>query len=341
MSGLPFRIRNPLNKLKNVSSKFTSKDELLSMILTTNLPKNLQNTPLQFSNQLSRETNASIFLKREDLQPTFSFFIRGCMNELQQNNIDSTVITSSIGSRGYCLAYCAQKLNLQSLIFMPKSISHEKQEMVKFFGAKIELYGENINETNKYMKEISIEKNYTTVSSHESDSVIAGCGTIALELFKQLSDMDAIFVPVGGGSMIAGITHVVKSMHPHIKVIGVEYEKQNILYDSLMKGYRIAHEDPGLHGISVSQINQKVIDICDEYLDDIILVNENDIHSAIRSCFIDTRTVVEPHGALAVAGAKHYCQNMKHNDKQKKYICIVSDAANLIRYEMIHQMYTL
>ena len=333
MSGLPFRIRNPLNKLKNTCSEFQSKDKLLSLVLTSKLPHNLKNTPLQFSSRLSAKLNSNIFLKREDLQPTFSFYVRGCMNELQ--NIDTELaVTSSIGSRGYCLAYCAQQIGIKSKVFMPESTSCEKKEMIQFFDSEVILHGQNINETNKYLQQVSQRSNYTVVGSHSENNVIAGCGTIALELLQQLPHVDAVFIPVGGGSLIAGITHVIKSLHPQIQVVGVEYEKQNILHDSLMKGYRVQHQDPGLHGIAVSQIHEKIFNICDEYLDDIILVTEEEIHQAIKSCFIDTRTVIEPHGALSVAGV--------HKFKQKGcYVCIISDAANLINFDNIHSMYTL
>tara|TARA_B100000214_G_scaffold370223_1_gene344509 strand:- start:1464 stop:2468 length:1005 start_codon:yes stop_codon:yes gene_type:complete len=328
-TGLPFKIRAPLQRLKPNDNK--EEYNIFTRTLYSNIYKYLKKTPLH----QSRVLGDNVFLKREDLQPTFSFYIRGVLNQLLNEDIKKPLITSSVGSRGLCLSYASSLLKKESVIFMPQNTPKERVEMVNFFDSKIFLHGETTNSCQKMMEEYAHANDMTIVGTHSNEDVIAGCGTIALEILREKKDVDAIFVPVGGGSLISGICYNVKAMFPNVKVYGVEYEKQNILYDSLMSGYLKEHPDPGLFGISVSKIDQSTFDICNEYLDDIVLVNKRDIESSIIDCFKDTRTVIEPHGILSVSGLK------KTKLEKKNIVCIISDAGNVNCFDHVSSLYEL
>ena len=329
-SGLPFKIRAPLHRLnkKNVNKN----SDILSLSLRTEIYKYIKPTPLQ--NAISMSDNKTVLLKREDLNPTFSFYIRCALNQLINEKTKETVITSSVGSRGYCLAYASSLLGKKCKVFMQENVPKERIEMIKGMNAEVFLKGKNTNEATNFMKEYASQNdNVTIMGSHDNPHVLSGCGTIALELLKQNTNVDAIFVPVGGGSLVSGICYNIKSIFPNTRVYGVEYENQCTLYESLMKGYLIEKNDPGIYGISISKMPQKVFDICDQFLDDIVLVGREEIENSIISCFKDTRTVIEPHGVLSIAGM----QRLKM--KGRNVVCIVSDSGNICSFENIVNMY--
>jgi len=328
-SGLPFKIRAPLNRLKNQCEK---KDvNILSLSVRSKIYDYLKTTPLQKARFMS--DNKNVLLKREDLNPTFSFYVRSAISQLMNEDTKDTIITSSVGSRGYCLAYASSLFRKKCTVFMQENVPNERIEMIKNMGADVFISGKDTNECTSIMKEYSLNHNVSVLGSHDNQYVLAGCGTISLELFKQNSNIDAIFVPVGGGSLISGICYNVKTIFPNVKVYGVEYENQSTLYDSLMGGYLVEKDDPGVYGISVSKISQTVFDICDEFLDDIILVTREDIENSIVKCFKDTRTVIEPHGVLSIAGMEKLDLNGKN------IVCIVSDSGNINGFENVSNMY--
>lgn len=327
--GLPFRLRAPLNRLKKQCE--TRETDILSLSLSSKIYKYLKPTPLQKARCMSK--NKNVFLKREDLNPTFSFYVRCAINQLINEETKKNVVASSIGSRGYCLAYASSLFDKKCTVFMQENVPSERIEMVKSMGAEVLKVGKNTNECTSLMKKYSMENDVSILGSHDNKNVLAGCGTISLELFKENLSIDAIFVPVGGGSLVSGICYNIKTMFPNIKIYGVEYKDQSTLHDSLMCGYLVEKDDPGVYGLSVSKISKTVFDICDRFLDDIVLVDRVDIENAIIDCFKDTRTVIEPHGVLSIAGMEKIDLNGKN------IVCILSDSGNINGFENVSSMY--
>lgn len=271
-------------------------------------------TPLQPARQLSERLGNQILLKREDLQPVYSFKIRGAYNKLAQLSAEDLargVVTASAGNHAQGLALAAKHMGVKATIVMPRTTPELKVQGVRSRGGKVVLHGDAFPEALAHSLKLVEEKGYTYIHPYDDPLVIAGQGTVAMEILRQhQSRLDAVFVPVGGGGLIAGIAAYIKYLRPEVKVIGVEPDDSNCLQAAMAAGERVVLPTVGLFadGVAVAQIGQHTFDICKQYVDEVITVSTDEICAAIKDIYDDTRSITEPAGALAVAGIKKYVE---------------------------------
>ena len=291
--------------------------EIIRQILTSRVYEAAIETPLEEAVHLSAELKNRILLKREDLQPVFSFKLRGAYNKishLSEVERNKGVITASAGNHAQGVAFSAQKLGLKALIVMPATTPQIKIDAVKAFGAKIILHGDNYSEAAERCKEILTETGMTYIHPFDDKLVIAGQGTVADELLRQSAgNLDAVFVPVGGGGLISGIGAYFKALSPNVKIIGVEPVDSDAMYQSLRANKRVTLQSVGIFadGVAVQQVGKLTFDLCRQHVDEIIRVSTDELCSAIKSIYQATRSIVEPAGALGMAGLKQYIQRDK------------------------------
>lgn len=269
-------------------------------------------TPLDDARSLSQRLDNRVLLKREDLQPVFSFKIRGAYNKLQQLSEEERakgVIAASAGNHAQGLALGAKHLGIKATIVMPRTTPNIKVDAVKARGGKVVLHGDSYDEAAAHAQKLVEEKGLTYIHPFDDPDVIAGQGTIALEILRQFpGHIDAIFVPVGGGGICAGIAAYVKYVRPEIKVIAVESDESACLKAAMDKNRRITLPHVGIFadGIAVAQIGQETFRVIRNSIDDVLTVNTDEICAAIKDIFDDTRSIAEPAGATALAGLKKY-----------------------------------
>ncbi len=269
-------------------------------------------TPLEPAPLLCRRLDNEILLKREDLQPVFSFKLRGAYNKIAQLDPKLRapgVIAASAGNHAQGVALAARHLGIPALIVMPKTTPRIKVEAVRNLGARIILHGSAFDEARIYAEEQAEERGLNFIHPYDDADVIAGQGTVAEEILRQHGEaIHAIFVPVGGGGLIAGIAAYVKALRPEIRIIGVEPEDAPTLYRALEAGERVILDQVGIFadGVAVRQIGAEPFRVARECVDEVLLVSTDEICAAIKDIYDDTRAIVEPAGALAVAGIKRY-----------------------------------
>jgi threonine dehydratase len=270
-------------------------------------------TSLDAAPRLSRRLNNRVLFKREDLQPVFSFKIRGAYNKIAQlSPIDAArgVICASAGNHAQGVALAARTRGIPALIVMPLTTPDIKVRAVADFGAEIVLHGDDYDQAYEHALVLARDRGLVFVHPFDDPDVIAGQGTIAMEILRQQHGdaIDAIFVPVGGGGLIAGIAAYAKALYPRIKIIGVEPEDSAGMYESLHAGKRVTLERVGTFadGVAVRRVGEETFRLAREYVDEIVLVTTDQICAAIQDIFEDTRSIAEPAGALAVAGIKKY-----------------------------------
>ena len=296
-------------------------EKYIERILRARVYDVAEETPLEFAPNLSHRLGNSVYLKREDLQPVFSFKLRGAYNKicsLDEQAQKGGVIAASAGNHAQGVALSAQKLGLKALIVMPKTTPDIKVKSVRSMGSKIVLFGDSYDEAYQRAQEIAAEKNLTFIHPYDDPDVIAGQGTIAVEILRQCTRaIHAIFVPVGGGGLIAGIASYVKFVRPETRVIGVEPEEADCLNRALKANRRVVLKQVGLFadGVAVKQIGKEPFRIARRHVDEVITVNTDEICAAIKDIFDDTRSIAEPAGALGVAGIKKYVDRENINDK--------------------------
>jgi threonine dehydratase len=287
-------------------------DRYLEMILTAKVYDVAIESPLELASAISRRTGNHILLKREDKQPVFSFKLRGAYNKmahLAPGKLARGVICASAGNHAQGVALAAQRLNARATVVMPVTTPRIKVTAVSSRGAKVELHGDSYHEAYLHARALARTHKLTFVHPYDDPLVIAGQGTIGLEILRQHPrPIDAIFVPVGGGGLIAGIASYVKRISPRTKVIGVEPADSDAMHRSLKAGRRVTlpHVNLFADGVAVRQVGRETLRICRELVDDMVLVDTDEICAAIKDVFEDTRTVLEPAGALALAGAKRW-----------------------------------
>src|SRR5271157_3590029 len=270
-------------------------------------------TSLEAAPRLSRRLQNRVFFKREDLQPVFSFKIRGAYNKIAQLSAISAqrgVICASAGNHAQGVALGARTRGIPAVIVMPLTTPDIKVQAVADLGGEIVLHGDEYDHAYERAMELARERGLVFVHPFDDPDVIAGQGTIGMEILRQAhgDGIDAIFVPVGGGGLIAGIAAYAKSLYPRIKIIGVEPEDAAGMYESLRAGRRVTLERVGLFadGVAVRRVGEETFRLARQYVDEIVLVTTDQICSAIQDIFEDTRSIAEPAGALAVAGLKKY-----------------------------------
>ena len=290
------------------------KIDYLERILTARVYDVANVTPLERAPNLSARLNNTLLLKREDMQPVFSFKLRGAYNKMARLPAAARahgVIAASAGNHAQGVALAAQKLKCHATIVMPVTTPQIKVAAVAGRGAKVVLHGDTYDEAYACSLVLARERRLTFVHPYDDPDVIAGQGTIAMEILRQTQrPIDAIFVAIGGGGLISGIASYVKRLRPGIKVIGVEPVDADAMYRSLKAGKRVRLAQAGLFadGVAVRQVGKETFRICRELVDDVILVDTDAICAAIKDMFEDTRTILEPAGALAIAGAKAWVE---------------------------------
>ncbi len=264
--------------------------------------------------RLSRRLRNKVLLKREDLQPVFSFKVRGAYNKICNLSADERargVIASSAGNHAQGVALAAKRLNVKALIVMPKTTPRIKVDAVSDLGAEIVLHGSSYDDARSHADELAAETGMVIVPPFDDPDIIAGQGTVALEILRQHGpDIHAIFVAVGGGGLIAGISAYVKSLWPHIRIVGVEPEDAPSMHHSLKAGKRVVLDHVGIFadGVAVKQVGVETFRIARKCVDEVLLVSTDEICAAIKDIYEDTRSIAEPAGALSVAGLKRYVE---------------------------------
>jgi len=287
-------------------------------------------TPLELQPNLSKRIQNNVLLKREDMQPVFSFKLRGAYNKMAQlpaATLAKGVIAASAGNHAQGVALSAQKLGCRAVIVMPTTTPQIKINAVKSRGAEVILFGDSYTDAYARAQELEKTEGLTFVHPYDDPDVIAGQGTIALEILNQHpGPIHAIFCCVGGGGLLAGVAAYIKAMRPEIRVIGVEAKDAEAMTQSLKIGHRIMLDQVGLFadGAAVKQVGEHTFALCQQYVDEMIVVDNDAICAAIKDVFEDTRSILEPAGALATAGIKEYAK--RHQLSGETLIGIASGA---------------
>ena len=306
--------------------------DYLERILNAQVYEHAIETPLDPLPKLSQRFHAHILLKREDLQPVFSFKLRGAANKLAQltrAQLARGVICASAGNHAQGVALVAQRMGVRAVIVMPETTPSIKVEAVCARGAEVVLAGESFDEAYTRARELELSEGLVFVHPYDDPDVIAGQGTIAMEILRQhRGQLDAVFCCVGGGGLIAGVAAYIKRLRPHTKVIGVEAADAPTLTRALEAGERVRLPSVGLFadGAAVRLIGEESFRLAREYVDETILVDTDAICAAIKDVFEDTRAILEPAGALAVAGAKVWLAREGH---QNARVVAVASGANV------------
>ncbi|MBW7984528.1 threonine ammonia-lyase, biosynthetic [Enterobacillus tribolii] len=303
--------------------------EYLRAVLRAPVYEAAQITPLEVMEKVSERLGNTVLVKREDRQPVHSFKLRGAYNmiaNLTEEQKARGVVTASAGNHAQGVALSASRLGIKSLIVMPVATADIKVDAVRGFGGEAVLYGANFDEAKTYAIELARSQGYTFVPPFDHPLVIAGQGTLAMELLQQDAHLDRVFVPVGGGGLAAGVAVLIKQLMPQIKVIGVEAEDSACLKAALDAGQPVELARVGLfaEGVAVKRIGDETFRLCREYLDDVITVDGDAICAAVKDLFEDVRAVAEPSGALALAGMKKYVQ--QHGIEGERLAHILSGA---------------
>ncbi len=289
-------------------------EEILRRVLTVPVYDIADETPLEIAPLLSKRLQNRVWLKREDLQPVFSFKLRGAYNrmvQLTEEQKQAGVIAASAGNHAQGVALSASKLGVEATIVMPKTTPPIKVNSVKRLGGKVILQGDSYDEASKYAKALSAEKQLTFIHPYDDLDVIAGQGTIALEMLRQHSKpFDVIFVAVGGGGLISGVAAVIKQVSPQTRVIGVEPEDAACMTEALKADERVVLDQVGIFadGVAVAQVGEIPFRIAKTCVDEMITVKTDEICAAVKDIFEDTRAIAEPAGAVAIAGMKKFVE---------------------------------
>jgi threonine dehydratase len=289
-------------------------ETMLRLILTSRVYDVAHETPLEPAARLSRRLRNEVLLKREDLQPVFSYKLRGAYNRvahMTEAERARGVIAASAGNHAQGVAFAARHLGLRALIVMPQTTPEIKVDAVRDLGAEVVLAGDSYGDAKVRCDELAASTGLTFVHPFDDLLVIAGQGTIGNEILRhRLGDLSAIFVPVGGGGLIAGIASYVKALRPEVKVIGVEPYEADAMYRSLEAGRRIVLDQVGIFadGVAVREVGRLTFPIVQAMVDEIVRVSNDEICAAIKDIFDDTRSIMEPAGALAVAGLRAWVE---------------------------------
>jgi threonine dehydratase len=269
-------------------------------------------SPLEEAPRLSRRLGNQVLLKREDLQPVFSFKLRGAYNRIAHLSdaiAKRGVVCASAGNHAQGVALAARRRGILAVVVMPQTTPHIKVQAVLDLGAELVLHGDDYDSAFEHALTLARERGLVFVHPFDDPDVIAGQGTIAVEIARQCGGkLDAVFVPVGGGGLIAGIAVYMKYLYPAVKIIGVEPQDAAGMHESLKAGKRITLDRVGLFadGVAVKRVGEETFALCRAYVDEIVLLTTDEICAGIQDVFEDTRSIVEPAGALAVAGMKKY-----------------------------------
>ena len=301
--------------------------KMIEKILKARVYDVARETPLEKARSLSNRFDNTIYLKREDLQPVFSFKLRGsfnCMQKLSPEAKARGVITASAGNHAQGVAFAGTQLGIPTTIVMPVITPEIKVKSVRAFGGNAVLHGNNFNEAYQHAMELCKKDQLTFVHPFDDLEVIAGQGTVGMELTRQHPDpIDAIFICCGGGGLLAGIGSWIKYLSPETRIIGVEHEEAPSMTQALATGERVMLDQIGTFadGAAVKQAGEHTFAIAQEVVDEMITVTTDETCAAIKDVFEDTRTLLEPAGALGAAGLKKYLLKTGHKDQELVAIC--------------------
>ncbi len=302
--------------LAEKDAKHQTQLDYLRRILLAPIYDVVVETELTHLTKLSTRLNNQIYLKREDQQPVHSFKLRGAynkLNSLTEEQCIHGVIAASAGNHAQGLALAANKLGIKATIVMPKTTPDIKVDNVRRFGGEVRLVGNSFNEAQTASVEYAQAENKTLIHPFDDVEVIAGQGTVAKELLQQLPNADVVFIPVGGGGLLAGMSVYLKQLSPNTKVIGVEAEDSACLKAALAAGKPVDLEQVGLFadGVAVKRIGEHTFDLIKHYCDEVITVTTDEICASIKDIFEQTRVIAEPAGALSLAGLQKYTETSK------------------------------
>jgi len=306
--------------------------KLIRQILTSRVYEAAIETPLEESPWLSQRLGNRVLLKREDLQPVFSFKLRGAYNKVAHLNDTERsrgVIAASAGNHAQGVAFAARRLGIPATIVMPVTTPQIKVAAVEALGAEVVLHGDNYSEAADHCELLTKQRQMTFVHPFDDELVIAGQGTVGDELLRQTAGhFDAVFVPVGGGGLIAGVAAYLKALRPEIRVLGVEPIDSDAMARSLEAGKRVRLDSVGIFadGVAVREVGSRTFELCREYVDEIVRVDTDAICSAIKKIYQATRSIVEPAGALAVAGLEKY---VHQRQIQGQTLVAINSGANM------------
>ncbi len=308
--------------------------DYLKKILTARVYDVAVESALEPAKNLSRRLNNTVLLKREDQQPVFSFKLRGAYNKLAHltpEQLQKGVICASAGNHAQGVALGAKKLGTRAVIVMPTTTPQVKIEAVKALGGEVVLHGDSYSDAYQHSLKLEQEQGLTFVHPFDDPYVIAGQGTVAMEILRQLQSLgsdrlDAVFVAIGGGGLISGVANYIKAVRPDIKVIGVQMNDSNAMIQSVQAGGRVTLPDVGLFsdGTAVKLVGEETYRVAKNLVDGYVTVNTDEVCAAIKDIFVDTRSIVEPAGALAVAAIKKYVD--EHQTQGETYAAILCGA---------------
>lgn len=313
-------------------SATTQPDDYLQRILRARVYDVAVETPLQQAANLSQRLGNHVWLKREDLQSVFSFKLRGAYNRIRQLSLAELhrgVIAASAGNHAQGVALAAQRLGCRAVIVMPQTTPSVKVTSVRQLGAEVVLHGDSFDDACGRAHELVEQDGFCFIHPFDDPEVIAGQGTIGMEILRQLKDPPAaIYVAVGGGGLISGIAAYVKTLWPQVQIIGVEPVDADSMGRSLAAGRRISLDHVGIFadGVAVREVGRETFRLCKKHVDRMVVVNTDAICAAIKDVFADTRSVLEPAGALAIAGLK---QDVEARGQQGQHLVAVACGANM------------
>ena len=307
--------------------------DYLRLILTSRVYEVVEETPLTHATNLSNRLECNVLLKREDLQPVFSFKLRGAYNKmahLEPKDRWRGVVACSAGNHAQGVAYSARKLKIPATIVMPSGTPDIKHKNVSRLGGSVILHGADFDAAKAEAARLEKLHGLVSIPPFDDPYVIAGQGTVGMELLRQtnLQDLKAVFCCVGGGGLIAGTGVYIKRIAPHVKIIGVEQYDANAMVESLKAGKRVFLNDVGLFadGAAVKTVGEETFRICQEVVDEVVQVTTDETCAAIKDMFEDTRSIVEPAGALALAGLKKWVSRNPSPDRNRGLVAIASGA---------------
>lgn len=308
------------------------KTDYIKKILSSPVYDAAVETPIDKAVFLSKRLKNRILIKREDLQPVYSFKIRGAYNKMAQLTEKEKargVIAASAGNHAQGVALAAVKLNIDATIVMPVTTPAIKVDSVREKGSKVVLHGDTFNEAFLHAAELMKQEGLTFIHPYDDPDVIAGQGTIGMEILRRYSEIpDAVFVPVGGGGLLAGISVYIKFLNPSVKIFGVEADNSACLKAAMDAGERVQLDEVGIFadGVAVNLIGEEPFRVIRDNIDGVITVNTDEICAAIKDIYDDTRSITEPAGALAIAGLKKYVDQNKISDQT---LLAVNSGANI------------
>jgi len=307
-------------------------DDYLQRVLKARVYDVAIESPLDAAPRLSRRLGNRIAFKREDLQSVFSFKLRGAYNKIAHLSAAVAargVICASAGNHAQGVALAARRRGIPAVIVMPQTTPAIKVQAVMDLGGEVVLHGDIYDAAYEHALQLARERSLVFVHPFDDPDVIAGQGTVGMEILRQSAgEVDAVFVPVGGGGLIAGIAAYIKQLCPRVKVIGVQPQDAAAMYESLQAGKRLTLERVGLFadGVAVRRVGEETFALVRQYVDEIVLVDTDEICSAVQDIFEDTRSIPEPAGALAVAGIKRYVARERVRDQR---LIAVNSGANM------------